>query len=637
LTSITLPSSVNVIEDTPFWCCTGLTSINVGSSVPVDLKASNDVFLLVDKDKCTLNVPYQTAALYRDAYQWGDFKNIVEASNGFSLSATEVKLTSAANITTIVSVKSNVVWSVSSDQTWLSVSPGSGTGDNTITLTAQGKTSEGTRTAKITVSADGFENQIVTVIQDGAAIKVTAGNLANLFSSEELRTITTLKLAGTIDARDFKTMRDLMPRLTSIDLSGTSIIAYTGTEGTSIRGNTQYQANVIPESAFDLDYYSNKSLRSFIFPASIKSIDDYAFRNCRGLTSLSLSTATQSIGFWAFASCKSLTSILIPSSVTNINEQAFEGCSVLYKVDAANPNYSSLEGVLYNKARTKLIQCPASKTGRFIIPSTVEVIGQYSFIFCKGITSITIPFSVSQIQSFAFEFCSNLSSITVERLVPAVLNLSDNPFWLVDKNCTLYVPYGTGVLYRVADLWKNFKSIIEMPDLTISASETKVAAKANSTTSVTIKSNVDWTAASDQAWLTIDHASGNGDQTLTFTAQENTSAGQRAAIVTVSANNVPQTITVTQEAKNTTGFDQVSINSEFKVYPNPTTGKVLLVFDKVPVIGIFVTINDITGKSCLKQLIREKEAWIDLSGNVPGIYFIKTDLKNFKAQKVILK
>ncbi len=69
-------------------------------------------------------------------------------------------------------------WSASSDQSWLSVSPASGTGDNTLTLVVQGKTSEGSRIAKITVSSVGFKNQYVTVIQDGAAIKVTAGNLA---------------------------------------------------------------------------------------------------------------------------------------------------------------------------------------------------------------------------------------------------------------------------------------------------------------------------------------------------------------------------------------------------------------------------------------------------------------------------
>ncbi len=98
---------------------------------------------------------------------------------------------------------------------------------------------------------------------------------------------------------------------------------------------------------------------------------------------------------------------------------------------------------------------------------------------------------------------------------------ADDPFWLVDKStCTLYVPYGTSSLYKAANQWKDFTNIVEMPDLTLNALETKVAAKANSTTSVTIKSTVTWTAVSDQAWLTIDKSSGSGDQTLTFTAQK---------------------------------------------------------------------------------------------------------------------
>ncbi len=638
LTSISIPSSVNVIEDAPFFGCRSLTSITVGSPTPVDLKASNDAFLTVDKDKCTLNIPYKTAALYRAAYQWGDFKNIVEAQNGFCLGATEVNLASAANSTTNISVKSNVDWSASSDQSWLSVSPASGTGDNTLTLVVQGKTSEGSRIAKITVSSVGFKNQYVTVIQDGAAIKVTAGNLANLFTSEELRNMTMLKLAGTIDARDFKTMRDLMPRLTSIDLSATNIVAYSGKEGTSLQGNIQYQANVIPESAFNLGNYQNTKLSSFIFPASTRSIDDYAFLKCVGLTSVTLSSSLQNIDSSAFSGCKNLSSIFIPSSVTIIYEDAFTGTSALFNVDTANLNYSSLDGVLYNKTKTTLIQYPTSKTGSFIIPETVTSIGQEAFYFCSNITSVIIPSSVKQIQRLAFGLCKNLSSISVRGLVPAVLYSADDPFWLVDKStCTLYVPYGTSSLYKAANQWKDFTNIVEMPDLTLNALETKVAAKANSTTSVTIKSTVTWTAVSDQAWLTIDKSSGSGDQTLTFTAQENASAGQRTAIVTVLATNVPQTITVTQEGKNITGIDQLSINTEFKVYPNPTTGKILLVFDKVPQNGISITVNDIMGKSFFKQLIYEKESWIDLSGNVPGIYIIKTDQKNIKAQKVILK
>jgi hypothetical protein len=131
---------------------------------------------------------------------------------------------------------------------------------------------------------------------------------------------------------------------------------------------------------------------------------------------------------------------------------------------------------------------------------------------------------------------------------------------------------------------------------------------------------------------------GYGNLAMIFTAQENTSTLQRIAIVTVSSDDVnSQTITVTQESKSNTGIDQLSIKPDFNLYPNPTTGKLLLVFDQIPPYGISISVEDITGKYCLKQLIRDKEVWIDLSGNIPGIYFIKTDQNNIKTQKVILK
>ncbi len=96
-------------------------------------------------------------------------------------------------------------------------------------------------------------------------LKLLQETWQNLFTSEELRNMTMLKLAGTIDARDFKTMRDLMPRLTSIDLSATNIVAYSGKEGTSLQGNIQYQANVIPESAFNLAIIKIRNLALLFF------------------------------------------------------------------------------------------------------------------------------------------------------------------------------------------------------------------------------------------------------------------------------------------------------------------------------------------------------------------------------------
>jgi hypothetical protein len=639
LTSIKLPSSIIYIQDAAFFGSRNLTSFTVGSSVPSDLKASNDVFSTIDKNKCTLNVPYKTAALYRSAYQWNEFKNIVEAPSGFCIDSNEIKLTSSATETTSVSVKSNVTWTVSCDQPWLIVNPSSGSGDNTLKIVAQEKTSEGSRLAKITISTEGFENQIITVVQDGASIKLTAGNLKGKFTEEELLSQTSLKLSGTIDARDFKTMRDLMPRLKRIDLTDASIIGYTGTEGTSLRGNLIYPADVIPESAFNLSNNTNKNLGSIILPVSTKSIDDFAFRGCLGLNSVTLSKALLNIDSNAFTSCKNLEHIFIPETVELIYEQAFIECSALFEVDPNNRYFTSIDGVLYNKKQNTLIQCPISKTGNFIIPKTVTTIGREAFYSCSGITSITIPSTVTQINWLSFGFCSNLSSIVVNKLIPLDIPPANDPFWLIDKDvCILNVPYGSVSLYRTSNQWKDFKNIVEMPGFKLSATTANVKADQGSTCSIDISSNVSCYVNSNQSWLKASLSWTTGTSSITFEATENPEKVYRSAIVTVSAEGVEsQTITITQEAKNTTGIDKPSKTSEFKVYPNPTTGKIKLVFRQIPLNGITVSIDDITGKNCLKLLINENEVWLDLSGNAPGIYFIKTDQENLKTQKVILK
>ncbi len=83
-------------------------------------------------------------------------------------------------------------------------------------------------------------------------VSVTAGGLASKLTDVEKTTITNLTLTGTIDARDFKTMRDSMTVLKKLDLTGVSILKYTGLDGSSTRNIvTTYPENSIPRSAFD--------------------------------------------------------------------------------------------------------------------------------------------------------------------------------------------------------------------------------------------------------------------------------------------------------------------------------------------------------------------------------------------------
>ncbi|MEI6072312.1 MAG: leucine-rich repeat protein, partial [Verrucomicrobiae bacterium] len=161
--------------------------------------------------------------------------------------------------------------------------------------------------------------------------------------------------------------------------------------------------------------YPAAKAEAYTIPSSVTSIGNYAFANYSGLTSVTIPSSVTSIGNYAFAGCSGLTSVTIPYSVTNIGEAAFVQCSKVtaFNVDSANQNYSSADGVLFNKLKTTLIQYLAAKAGAYTIPSSVTSIGNYAFANYSGLTSVTIPSSVTSIGNYAFAGCSGLTSVTI--------------------------------------------------------------------------------------------------------------------------------------------------------------------------------------------------------------------------------
>ena len=122
---------------------------------------------------------------------------------------------------------------------------------------------------------------------------------------------------------------------------------------------------------------------------------------------------------YAFANKTTLISVAIPRSVTSIVSSAFVDCSRLTSVtvDPANPNYSDVAGVFFNKNQSTLIQYPQGKTGSYTIPNSVTSIGDSAFSGCYGLTSVTIPNSVTSIGYSAFGDCKALTSITIPNSV----------------------------------------------------------------------------------------------------------------------------------------------------------------------------------------------------------------------------
>ncbi|MDE7136491.1 MAG: leucine-rich repeat domain-containing protein, partial [Muribaculaceae bacterium] len=163
------------------------------------------------------------------------------------------------------------------------------------------------------------------------------------------------------------------------------------------------------------------SLTSVKIPDSVTSISEDAFFECSALTSVKIPNSVISIGEKAFSNCTALTSVNIPSSVSAISYDAFYGCGSLKSiyVDKRNKYYSDVDGVLYNKGATELIQCPGGLKS-VIIPKSVISIGDQAFQGCRNLVSVTIPNSVKTIGYGAFRGCHALNSATIPNSVTSI-------------------------------------------------------------------------------------------------------------------------------------------------------------------------------------------------------------------------
>ena len=170
-------------------------------------------------------------------------------------------------------------------------------------------------------------------------------------------------------------------------------------------------------------FYGYRNITAVTLGKTVADIANSTFSYCTNLTEIRFPESVTNIGYWAFQGCEGLTQVHIPASVTAIGLYAFNDCDNLEKIQVAaeNPNYcSDAFGVLFNKAKTVLLQYPQARIGDYQIPETVTTIEYAAFSGCSGLTGVTIPDSVTTIGNNSFRYCNSLTSVIIPDSVTTI-------------------------------------------------------------------------------------------------------------------------------------------------------------------------------------------------------------------------
>lgn len=224
----------------------------------------------------------------------------------------------------------------------------------------------------------------------------------------------------------------------TFETASTEVNTHTYTDGFEYHLISLSNYTVIDNSAF----YNCSGLTSVTIGNGVTSIGDNAFSGCDGLTSVTIGNGVTSIGDNAFFGCSGLTSITIPNSVTSTGYQAFHNCSSLTSVTIPDSvttiSYAAFSG--------------CSGLTSVTIGNSVRNIGSSAFDGCSGLTSVTIPDSVTFMGDYAFDGCSGLKTVRISATTPPTLG--SNAFETSLEK--IIVPKSAINAYKTAEGWSTY-------------------------------------------------------------------------------------------------------------------------------------------------------------------------------------
>ncbi|MBQ5926432.1 MAG: leucine-rich repeat protein, partial [Clostridia bacterium] len=166
-------------------------------------------------------------------------------------------------------------------------------------------------------------------------------------------------------------------------------------------------------------FYSSGYIKTIEIPASVETIGDQAFRGCWSLGTVtfeaSANAADLTFGDAVFYGTR-ITEFNVPAHAVDLGG-VLSGMDKLRKVnvDPNNENYASdADGILFDKDKKTLLYYPKTKTGNYVVPDTVEVIGAGVFTNNSNIVEVTIGKNVKEIGDSAFAYCTRLTTVNFE-------------------------------------------------------------------------------------------------------------------------------------------------------------------------------------------------------------------------------
>ena len=206
---------------------------------------------------------------------------------------------------------------------------------------------------------------------------------------------------------------------------------------------------------------------TFAAPSQLQKIENAAFQDASALQNITLPEGVKEIQQHAFNSCTSLTKIGVPASLTKIDPKGFQLCEKLEKftVNKDNPTYSSVDGFLLDKNKTKLVSFPPAKANTYytMLPPTITEIGEQAFYAIDKLENITIPEKVNKIDKLAFDLTKHLNTIAFLGKTPISETNIDpsafNPANVDPTKIDLSVRKGSETAFGNNTIWKKFHNI----------------------------------------------------------------------------------------------------------------------------------------------------------------------------------